>query len=59
LGIASIVFSTQVNRKWAAGDVAGAQGASRKAKMFAVWTAGVGFILLVLQVVYAMSQGTA
>ena len=59
LGIASIVFSTQVNRKWAAGDVAGAQGASRKAKMFAIWTAGVGFILLVLQVVYAMSQGTA
>jgi predicted secreted protein len=39
LGIASIVFSAQVNNKWALGDVAGAQEASAKAKKFAIWTA--------------------
>jgi predicted secreted protein len=39
LGIPSIVFSTQVNSKWALGDVAGAQDASVKAKRFAIWAA--------------------
>ena len=36
-GIASIVFSTQVNTRWAMGDAAGAQAASGKAKKFAIW----------------------
>jgi len=48
LGIASIVFSTQVNSKWAQGDVAGAQDASAKAKRFAMWAAIVGVVLGVL-----------
>ena len=45
LGIPSIVFSAQVNSKWALGDVAGAQAASAKAKKFAMWAAiaGVAF----------------
>ena len=38
LGIASIVFSTQVNSKWAMGDVAGAQDAANKARQFATWS---------------------
>jgi len=48
LGIASIVFSTQVNSKWALGDVAGAEQASAKAKRFAIWAAvvGIGFSIL-------------
>lgn len=37
LGIASIVFATKVNSKWAMGDAAGAQAASEKAKGFAIW----------------------
>lgn len=48
LGVASIVFSTQVNSKWALGDVAGAQDASEKAKKFAIWsaiTSAVGAVL--------------
>ena len=48
LGIASIVFSTQVNSKWAMGDVAGAQAASQKAKNFAIWAAVVGLAFAVL-----------
>jgi hypothetical protein len=39
LSIASIVFAAQVNGKWAAGDLAGAQESSRKAKQFALWSA--------------------
>ncbi len=51
LGIASIVFSTQVNSKWAMGDVAGAQEASEKAKKFAMWSAIVTAIVTVIAVV--------
>jgi Interferon-induced transmembrane protein len=48
LGIPSIVFSTQVNSKWAVGDVAGAQEASAKARQFAIWAGVAGVILWVL-----------
>jgi hypothetical protein len=48
VGIASIVFSTQVNSKWALGDVAGAQAASEKAKKFAIYAAVAGIVLTVL-----------
>ncbi|ERR1035437_367052 len=48
LGIPSIVFSTQVNSKWALGDVAGAQEASAKAKKFAIWAVVAGLIVAVL-----------
>jgi hypothetical protein len=50
LGVASIVFASQVNGKWAAGDVAGAQASSRKAKQFAIWSAAVSAILLVVYI---------
>jgi hypothetical protein len=39
LSIVSIVFAAQVNGKYAAGDLAGAQESSRKAKQFALWSA--------------------
>ena len=51
LGIASIVFSTQVNSKWAMGDVAGAQEASAKAKKFAMWGAIAGVIVGVIYLI--------
>jgi hypothetical protein len=51
LGIPSIVFSTQVNSKWALGDVAGAQEASAKAKKFAIWAVIGWGIFLVLYVI--------
>jgi hypothetical protein len=51
LGIVSIVFSTQVNNKWALGDVAGAQDSSVKAKKFAIWSAIATGIVVVIWVI--------
>jgi len=45
LGIASIVFSSQVNSKFAQGDYAGAANSSNKAKQFALWGAIIGLVL--------------
>jgi hypothetical protein len=50
-GIASIVYSSQVNSKWASGDVAGAQVASTKARKFAIWAALAGVVWVVLSLV--------
>ncbi len=46
LGIVSIVFAAQVNSKWAIGDAQGAYESARKAKMFAIWAAVSGFVVL-------------
>lgn len=42
LAIPAIIFATQVNGKVAAGDVAGAQESSKKAKMFSFIAIGLG-----------------
>lgn len=47
-GIASIIFATQVNSKYAAGDIAGAMEASKKAKMWTMISAGVGLVFIVI-----------
>lgn len=52
LGVASIVFAAQVNGKWAAGDVAGANAAAEKAKKFAIWSAIAGVVVIVLYVIF-------
>ncbi len=44
LGIVGIIFSAQVNSKLAVGDVAGAQEASKKAKMFTLIGFAVGLV---------------
>ena len=51
LGIASIVFAAQVNSKWHAGDVAGAQESSKKARKFALWATIIGVVLVVLYLI--------
>ena len=51
LAIASIVFSTQVNSRWAMGDLAGSQASSDNAKNFAIWSAIAWVIILVVIVV--------
>jgi hypothetical protein len=48
LGIASIVFASQVDSKWAQGDYTGAREASEKAKRFAMIAAGVGIAGIIL-----------
>lgn len=47
-GIAAIVYAAQVNTKLAAGDVSGAQEASRKAKMWCWISGGVGIAVMIV-----------
>ncbi len=47
-GIASIVFASQVNGKWASGDYAGAQESSRKARLWAIVAAVVGVVVAII-----------
>ena len=54
LGIASIVFAAQVNSKYSAGDLTGAQESSRKAKQFAIWSAVAGVVVVVLYLVFVL-----
>jgi hypothetical protein len=58
LGIASIVFASQVNGKWAAGDVAGARASSEKAKKFAIWSAISYVVVAVIAVILVVAFGT-
>jgi hypothetical protein len=51
LGVVSIVFATQVNNKIAAGDIAGATEASRKARMFMFIALGLGLLTYVFGIV--------
>ena len=44
LAIAAIIFAVQVNNKVQAGDIAGAQDASKKAKMFSFIAIGLGLL---------------
>lgn len=55
LGVASIVFSAQVNSKWNAGDAAGAQASSEKARKFALWATIVGVAFAVLWVILVIA----
>lgn len=43
-GIAAVIFASQVNKKVAAGDMAGALDASKKAKMIAFISIGLGIV---------------
>jgi len=47
-GIVGIVFASQVNSKLAMGDVAGAQQASDKAKMWSLISVGAGVVVVIL-----------
>jgi hypothetical protein len=51
LGVASIIFATQVNSKIANGDIAGAMESSKKAKMFMFIAVGLGLLSWVIAVV--------
>src|SRR5204862_4463585 len=48
LAIAAIIFATQVNSKVAAGDMAGAEDASKKAKLFSFIAIGIGLLCYVV-----------
>src|SRR5215207_6127462 len=57
LGIAAIIFSTQVNSKVAAGDMAGALDASKKAKMFSFIAIGLGLLAIICYVLFFVIMG--
>jgi Interferon-induced transmembrane protein len=51
LAIPAIIFAAQVNNKVQAGDIAGAQDASKKAKMFSFIAIGIGVVIIVIYVI--------
>jgi hypothetical protein len=51
LAIPAIIFASQVNSKLAAGDVAGAQDSSHKAKMFSFIAIGLGVLSILIYVI--------
>ena len=51
LAIPAIIFASQVNNKVQAGDVAGAQDASKKAKMFSFIAIGIGVVIILIYVI--------
>lgn len=58
-GIASIVFAAQVNGKLAAGDLAGAQESSDKAKKWAIWSVVGWAVMVVLYLLFFFVMGGA
>jgi hypothetical protein len=51
LAIPAIIFAVQVNNKVTAGDIAGAQDASKKAKMFSFIAIGLGLVGILIYIV--------
>jgi predicted secreted protein len=57
LGIVSIVKSTQVSGLWAQGQYAEAQKAADDAKKWAMWSAIVGAVVIVIYLIIALTTG--
>ena len=57
LAIVAIIFAAQVNGKVAAGDIAGATDASKKAKMFSFISIGLGLLLGICYVIFIVFVG--
>lgn len=58
-GIVSIVFAAQVNTKWAAGDITGAQNSSKNAKTWAWVSFGTGLFVIIAYAVLVFTIGLA
>ncbi|MFT7605116.1 MAG: hypothetical protein ACI8VT_002709 [Saprospiraceae bacterium] len=50
-GIIGIVYASQVDTKWAQGDVVGAQKASDNAKLWVMISAGIGLVIVVFYLI--------
>jgi hypothetical protein len=55
-GIAAIVFASQVNSKRSAGDYAGAQASSRKARLWTIVSLVVGIVVIIIYVIAAAAS---
>jgi hypothetical protein len=58
-GVIAIVNASQVNDKIVAGDTAGAMEASRKAKMWCLWSAGIGLVVILIYFVFVLVASIA
>jgi len=58
-GIAGIVFASQVNSKFAAGDYQGALEASENAKKWMKWGLFAGIAVVILYVIFVFALGGA
>ena len=54
LAIPAIIFATKVNSQVAAGDMAGAEDSSKKAKMFSYIALGIGILEIVFGIIYVV-----
>ncbi len=59
LGIASLVYSNQVNNKLAIGDIVGAQRASTLTKQCMIAGAVIGFVIQVLYILSVAGNSVA
>ena len=57
LGLVAVIYSAQVNGKLVAGDIAGAQAASRNAKMWAWIGFGLGVVLSIIGLLFSLANG--
>ena len=57
LGVVGIVYATQVNSKYDAGDYEGAQKASRDAKKWVTWSVIASVIFIVLYLIFIFALG--
>ncbi|MEW5722541.1 MAG: CD225/dispanin family protein [Thermodesulfobacteriota bacterium] len=53
-GVVSIVYAAQVSSKLTAGDLAGAQNASRQAKIWAWVSFGSGIVVLIISLLFGV-----
>ena len=56
-GLISVIFATQVNKKAAAGDIAGAQQAAKNAKMWAIISIAVSIVWLIIGFAFGILGG--
>ncbi len=59
LGIIAIVFATQVNSKYDAGDYAGAESSSNTAKILGFISLGLAVLGLIANIIYYFVVGAA
>lgn len=50
-GIISIIYATQVNSKYIAGDYNGAESASKNAKLWGFLSVGIGLLTIVVVII--------
>lgn len=56
-GVISVIFATQVNKKAAAGDIAGATQAAKNAKLWAIISIAVSVVWLIIGFAFGILGG--